>query len=444
MTVTVQVNGAPSSVDLYVTPVGGPLPSSTAVVYTGSAVQSSVKTSDGGNWLSFALTGVGTFSFHKVYALRVDAQPGQFGDYTGSVALSGSTFAPDNQTINVNLHVTTQPILQAAPIWIKGSTTVDFRNIGMGNLAIKGAAVSPPSPGAGSSMWLAKPQVATSTSVALSTADIASLQGLRAPPRGSYAGVLKLDSNAANTSVSFPLRLNLDLPGPAVSTGGRIDPTAFRACLAVGSDHSFDKLKQALGLSDDQILRCQQEAYSEPYYKAQAILNDDQKAKLQVIVSRLNRSDVDGAFAIWLGLNGGVGWPFCYCGCPMSSAAPFLGFTKAQIDRLWELQQAARPESSRAAFEKEREQLLTWERESLKAGETENSPHSALRSTRQGLAQLVWDRGPHLPREVVIPLLNDTQKAIAEEMETALSLASEAKELNLVSTKRPDSGPFCQ
>jgi hypothetical protein len=280
--------------------------------------------------------------------------------------------------------------------------------------------------------------------VALSTANIGAELGFLQPVNGSYYGTLILDSNAANTTVPFPLYLNLEAPSWTLSAGGLADPTAFRACLEAGSHHSFDELKQALGLSDTQILRCQREAYNEPYYKVQAILNDDQKAKLQATVSRLNRSDVDGAFAIWLGLNNGVGWPFCYCGCRMSSAASFLGFTRAQADRLWELQQAARPEASRAVFEKERQHLLTWEREFLKEGDSENSPHSGLRAARQGLVQLIWDRGPQLPRESVMLLLNEEQKATALEMEKALKLAREAKELGLVSTKKPDSGPLCQ
>jgi hypothetical protein len=131
VTVTVQVNGAPSGLDLYVTPAGGPSSTTSIVVNTGGAVQSSVKTSDGGNWLFFAAAGGGSIHFFKTYTLNVAAQPGQSGDYTGSVTLSGSTFAPDNQIIHVNLHVTPQPILRVWPIWIKGSSPqVVFQNIG--------------------------------------------------------------------------------------------------------------------------------------------------------------------------------------------------------------------------------------------------------------------------------------------------------------------------
>src|SRR5215831_10435180 len=36
-------------------------------------------------------------------------------DYNGSISISGSSFTQDNKTIPVVLHVTTQPILQAAP-----------------------------------------------------------------------------------------------------------------------------------------------------------------------------------------------------------------------------------------------------------------------------------------------------------------------------------------
>jgi len=48
VTVTLQINGAPSSVNLYVTPSGGPASSATLNVNTGGSVHSSIKTSDNG------------------------------------------------------------------------------------------------------------------------------------------------------------------------------------------------------------------------------------------------------------------------------------------------------------------------------------------------------------------------------------------------------------
>jgi hypothetical protein len=43
-----------------------------------------------------------------------------------------------------------------------------------------------------------------------------------------------------------------------------------------------------------------------------------------------------------------------------------------------------------------------------------------------------------------MPLPNDQQEATAIEMEKALQRAREAKELGLVSTKKPGDPPLCQ
>ena len=145
VTVSVLVGGTPSSAIFYVTPNAGAATaqSDTAsfIVNTGSAVLSTVTTADKGSWLNFTLG-----SNHVVYdsyQLRVTAQPGQTAEtYTGAVVLSGSPNSADNQTINVTMIVTSQPILQipTSPIpfnLVQGETqtsTVTFQNLGSGSL----------------------------------------------------------------------------------------------------------------------------------------------------------------------------------------------------------------------------------------------------------------------------------------------------------------------
>lgn len=228
ITVTVQVNGAPTSVNLYVTPSGGPTPSASATVNTGGTIKSAVSTSDNGGWLSFALSGGGSFTFFTPYQVTATAQPGQSGSYTGTVTLSGSPNAPDNQVINVNLQVTSQPILQIPQLTynvIQGQAVqtynVMLQNIGMGSLSIGGVSASGGS-------WLGASVVNLST--------IAVTVDPRSVGPGSYYGSLTLDSNAANTTVPIPIRVNVaPASGPMLSFGGIVNNADFKAGQAVGS-----------------------------------------------------------------------------------------------------------------------------------------------------------------------------------------------------------------
>jgi uncharacterized protein (TIGR03437 family) len=220
VTVTVQVNGAPSGVDLYVTPNDGPNPIATYNVNTGGSVQSSVKTDDGSSWLSFSLNGGGSFNFYTPYQVRGTAQSGQNGNYTGTVTLSGSPNGADNKTINVNLHVTTQPILQTSQITFnlgQGQTAqtnnISFQNNGLGVLQITGVSTA-------GGDWLSA-SLFNSNTVAVK-ADPGSLNP------GTYQATLTLNSNAANTAVPIPVRLNVSaFSGPTVSVGGVVDNAAF-------------------------------------------------------------------------------------------------------------------------------------------------------------------------------------------------------------------------
>ena len=229
VTVTVQINGAPAGTDLYVTPNSGPTNTAVLNVNTGGSVQSSVKTSDNGQWLSFAVSGGGSYTFYTPYQLRVTSQPGQSGNYTGTVALSGSPYAADNKTIAVNLHITNQPILQISPLTynvIQGQVAqyngVSFQNLGLGTLGISGLTTS-------LGNWFTAQAPGGGSTVAIS------INATSLSP-GSYSGTLTLNSNAANSSVPIPVRVNVAAQGnPLISVGGFVDNAAFETGQAVGS-----------------------------------------------------------------------------------------------------------------------------------------------------------------------------------------------------------------
>ncbi len=231
VTVTVQVNGAPTNaIDLYVTPSTGPTNTASAYnVNTGGQVKSAITTSDNGPWLSFAVSGGGSYTFFTPYQLTVTAQPGQLGSYSGKVTLSGSPYSADNQTVNVNLQVTSQPILQISQLTYNlfqgqavQTSNVTFQNIGLGALSITGVSASGGS-------WLSASVVNSSSRVAINT-DPSSLSP------GSYFGSLTLASNAANTSVPIPIRVNVAAAsGPLLSVGGVVDNAAFSTGQSVGS-----------------------------------------------------------------------------------------------------------------------------------------------------------------------------------------------------------------
>jgi uncharacterized protein (TIGR03437 family) len=217
ITVSVQVNGSPASVDFYVTPGNA----ASLIVNTGSTVLSTVTTSDKGSWLNFVL--VGNHVIYTSYQLRVTAQPTQGeGTYSGTVILSGSTNPADNKNMTVNMHVTSQPIIElpASPTTfnlVQGQSaqtlTVALQNLGLGSLNVSGTTAS-------GGNWLnASPAGGGKVSI---TADPGSLSP------GSYNGTVALTSNAANTAVQIPVRVIVTAAsGPVVAFNGVVDNAAF-------------------------------------------------------------------------------------------------------------------------------------------------------------------------------------------------------------------------
>ncbi len=106
---------------------------------TSSYISSHPTTQSGGNWLSVAAEGSGSFLFN--YQYQIQFQPAASlapGSYTGSVAIANGTNPTDNQTIPVSMQVTTGPI--AVP---STATTFAPQPVSTG-LTIRLAAGAPP------------------------------------------------------------------------------------------------------------------------------------------------------------------------------------------------------------------------------------------------------------------------------------------------------------
>jgi uncharacterized protein (TIGR03437 family) len=147
------------------------------------------------------------------------------------ILLSGSVYPADNRTINVNMHVTSQPVLvvPSTPITfnlVQGQSpqtlNVAFQNFGLGNLSVSAATTN------GGASWLsALPSGGSTVGI---TANPSSL----AP--GSYTGSITLISNAANTSVPIPVRVNVSAAGgPTAFFNGIVDNAAFASGQSVAA-----------------------------------------------------------------------------------------------------------------------------------------------------------------------------------------------------------------
>ena len=221
ITVTVQIGGViPGSMDVSVAP------GSTRDLRfsTNSQLASTVKTNDGGAWLSLALDGAGSFRFPLPYLVHFAPAAGMAqGTYPATITTSGSTFTPDNKTIQVTMRVTAQPIAQpstsllhvrlaqGAPVY---TTAITLANLGQGTLHLQDAKTS-------GAAWI----TATPYSLGGLIPDGVVLTinpGTLAP--GTYKDGIAFTSNAAayagalgdTTSLTVPVELEIVSPGPPV------------------------------------------------------------------------------------------------------------------------------------------------------------------------------------------------------------------------------------
>ncbi len=223
VTVTVQMGGGvPDRAELFVAPDGS---TDSLRFETNSVLQARVTTESGGDWLTLALEGLGSFRFVLPYRIQARHLPGMSeGAYNGTVEVTGSAFPGDLKTVPVTLRVTSAPIAIAWPPrldfhvarnTIKPQGAVLVTNRGLGTLSISG--VRPSTAGGGE--WLAA-KVENAAVVTVS-ADPAGL----AP--GRYEGAVEIASNAANGPLRIPVRLQVVEQGPPLAAFGGVANNTF-------------------------------------------------------------------------------------------------------------------------------------------------------------------------------------------------------------------------
>ena len=231
VTVTALVGGnVPDKLEYFVSPNG----STSSGFTTGGPVTAIV----GNNtpWLAITAEGAGSFQFGVpvAYQVTATAQNGMAAaDYNSTIAISGSSFAPDNKSVPVLLHVTTQPILQANPASVsfriaqganKQTAFVGTANGGQGTLTISGVTAS-----AASGTWLSAQTVSGNASLVSIVADPTGLSP------NSYQGTVTIASNAANSSVTIPVQLNVVAQtAPVAAAGGVVNNGTFAGGESLG------------------------------------------------------------------------------------------------------------------------------------------------------------------------------------------------------------------
>jgi uncharacterized protein (TIGR03437 family) len=232
-TITVTVRIGPLS--MYVAPGS----TSDVSFSTHSPLNASPSTQDGNRWLSLALDSAGSFAFTFPYRIHV-APPASMaqGTYNGSLVTSGSSFAPDNQTIPVTIHVTTQPIAVASPAQVterlaQGAAPlamqVSLQNPGQGTLTIGTVSASTTDGGT----WLA------ATSNPSGWAALTLNPGTLAP--GFYTGSISIASNAVNGTLNVPVSFQVVAKGaPLANYMGVVDNAIFGSGDAVAPGDIVD------------------------------------------------------------------------------------------------------------------------------------------------------------------------------------------------------------
>lgn len=219
--VTVAVGGGvPGSLTFYVPSNGNPVSqtfSTAKVVSTTVNAPSQVS-------LSVAAPSGGSFASVFSYTVTARANAGAGNQaYNGSIAVSGSTVASENKTVPVTINVTSSPIAQASSLSrfriaqgaSKQTQYIAVSNAGSGTISVSGATAATSSGGNWASASIVNGYVAV-------VADPAGLSP------GSYAGTITVNSNAANSSITVPVALDVVASGPpVVQAGGVVNNATF-------------------------------------------------------------------------------------------------------------------------------------------------------------------------------------------------------------------------
>ena len=228
ISVTVAMGGAvPSGISVYVPPNGSvnvPTPTNSDLRWTAT-------TQDANNWLSMTISGNGSFRFVYPWNVHIAAQPANTpGIYTGTMNLSGSSFAGDNKSVQVVMNVTTLPIAQQpAPVSVRlaqgapplaapyTAVPVTLVNTGQGTLTV--TSVGETSAGFCPGSWLTVAQTSTG---AVLTVDPTGLQ------IGTCTATLSIVSNAVNSPTQVPVSLQVVAKGPPlIQYQGVVDNASF-------------------------------------------------------------------------------------------------------------------------------------------------------------------------------------------------------------------------
>jgi len=224
ISITIQVGtGIPDKVDLYVAPNGS---SDSVDFVAGSKLTSTITTQN--NLAFLSLPGSGSFTFNVPYQIVGKHLPGMAeGNYTGTIVTSGSTFAPDNKSTPVTLHVTSQPIARLTPNGLvsyrvaqgaqKSTQFVVIANGGQGTLSITGATATTASGG----NWLTAATPAGFSGISLDFDPSV----ITAP--GTFQGSVAVTTNAANGPITIPVQFEVFAATAPVSYyGGAVNNAA--------------------------------------------------------------------------------------------------------------------------------------------------------------------------------------------------------------------------
>jgi len=248
ITVTAQVGGdVPSHLVFYLAPG-----SSTSTTFTTNGLITA--TVSGASWLT---TSTAPNAGNGAYITTVTATASSsmaVDDYNGTIAITGSLFAPDNTQISVLLHVTTQPIAQPSSSTLSFNIAqgakpqtdkVTVTDAGQGTLTISGVTATAANNGA----WLTASTVTGGITV---TADPTNLSP------NTYTGTVTVATNAVNGNVVIPVQLVVSPQGlPIASAGGVVNNGTFASGEALaqgdiaavfGNQFSFDTPQSAATL----------------------------------------------------------------------------------------------------------------------------------------------------------------------------------------------------
>ncbi len=245
ISVTVKIGGGipDKQIDTYVAPKG----SARATISSNTMLYPS---KSGGEWLTVAASGAGSYTFGVTYTVTTTHKAGMAeGDHTGSIGFSGSSFAPDNRNVKVVMHVTSRPIADVPERLsfripqgaAKQVQKLSVGNRGMGTLDVSGATATAKEGGT----WLSVGAPGTAI-------DVSADPGSLAP--GVYEGSVAITSNAVNGPQSVPVQLEVIPAGtPSAFYRGSInigswnanDPVAPGDILAVFGEQLSDQVRSA-------------------------------------------------------------------------------------------------------------------------------------------------------------------------------------------------------